>query len=308
MNNRDLTPLGFKINEDNLKEKLKKSLRHLIYPLYTYFLNIFAKRIIMKDKLNLFDKIYLNQRGNSYSFHRKRINKYYPIKGKTILILGVGTGNDLMSYVKYKPKKIICIDFFNYSKAWTQWVNLLNKFKIEIEFHQGEIENMDFIKSDSIDIVSSDAVFEHLKNFNSCLEEIYRVIKKGGLLYSTFGPLYYTFGGDHISGNDSLKNGYNHLMLSEVQYKLYLNSFGEFNHDENDGRTWINNDQFSKLKPFDYLDNLNVCGFKREFVSGIIEEKAIEFSKKFDKKFKLLLKSHPYLALIITGMTIIYKK
>lgn len=308
MNSRDYTPVDFRINEADLKEKLKKSLRHLIYPLYTYFLNIFAKRIIMKNKLNLFDKIYLNQRGNSYSFQRRRINKYVPIKGKTILILGVGTGNDLMSYVKYKPKKIICIDFFNYSKAWTQWVNLINKFNIEIEFHQGEIENMDFIKSDSIDIVSSDAVFEHLKNFNSCLKEIHRVIKKGGILYSTFGPLYYTFGGDHISGNDSLKNGYNHLLLSEESYKLYLNSFGEFNHDENDGRTWIYNDQFSRLKPIEYLDFLKDFNFKKEYVSGIIEKKALEFSKKFNKNFLKLLDINSFEDLIITGMTIIYRK
>ena len=308
MNSKDLTPKDFRINEANLKEKIKKSLRHLLYPLYTYLLNIYAKKIMFKGKLNFFDKIYLNQRGNSYSFHRRRINKFIPIKGKTILILGVGTGNDLISYIKYKPKKIICVDFYNYSKAWAQWAKLLNKFKIEIEFHQGKIENMDFIKSNSIDVVSSDAVFEHLKNFNLCLEEIYRVIKKDGYLYSTFGPLYNTFGGDHISGNDSLKNGYNHLLLSEESYKLYLNSFGEFNHDENDGRTWIYNNQFSKLKPNEYLDFLKDINFKKEYVSGIIEKKALVFYKKFNEKFLKLLVRNSFEDLIITGMTIIYRK
>lgn len=304
-NKIDKTPKNFKHTLD--QKSFKKLIRKYIYPFYIFFNNLFLKKKYFK-KYNA-NLILKNQRGNDYASHRKRVNNNNKIKGSVILILGVGTGNDIESWLIYHPKKIICVDLFSYRKAWDELrKNFSGKYKTEIVFHQGLIENMSFLDSNSIDIVASDAVFEHLQNINDCLLEIKRVLKKGGVLYSTFGPLWFSFGGDHISGNDNIKNGYNHLTLNKNDYKSYLDSFGKYNHDENDGRTWIENNLFSYLKTEEYLEILNKHKFKKNYLILILEPKAYIFRKMFKPVFENLSNSHSIENLLITGVSIIYEK
>ena len=51
------------------------------------------------------------------------------------------------------------------------------------------------------------------------------MFKNRGFLYSTFGPLWYSWGGDHVSGVNDINNGYNHLLMNDREYKNYLSSF-----------------------------------------------------------------------------------
>ena len=164
------------------------------------------------------------------------------------------------------------------------------------------------IKDSSIDIVGSDAVFEHINKFDAAIKELYRVLKKDGILYSTFGPLWYSWGGDHISGRNNLADGYNHIKLSKEDYDSYLESFGEFNHAEDDGRTWIKNNLFSYLKPKEYIEKLENVKFHKKYISVILEQRAISFKKEFPEKFQELKDKFGLENLIITGMTIIYVK
>ncbi|MFK7779644.1 MAG: class I SAM-dependent methyltransferase, partial [Candidatus Gracilibacteria bacterium] len=227
----DKTPENFFIKEENIKEKLKKPLRRFIYPLLAIYKEAnLEQEYKLREKLGL-DMILANQRGNDYEAHRLRINKYKKLKDSTVLIIGIGTGRDLESWLKYKPKKIISIDYFNYQKAWDmRKKQYKDKYSTKLEFFQADILNMDMIKDNSIDIVGSDAVFEHINKFDTAIKELYRVLKKDGILYSTFGPLWYSWGGDHISGRNNLIDGYNHIKLSKDDYEKYLDSFGEFNH------------------------------------------------------------------------------
>ena len=113
-------------------------------------------------------------------------------------------------------------------------------------------------------------------------------------------------GGDHIGGE--LKNGYNHLLLAKDAYHRHLQAQGEYKHHENDGRTWLYNDLFSYLKPHDYLDKLNNNNLFKEYVSGMIENRALNFKKKFPQDFEKLKTVTDEQSLILTGMTIIYRK
>jgi SAM-dependent methyltransferase len=301
----DKTPLSFKHTMD--KKSFKKLIRIYVYPFYVFLNNL----LITKNKFKKFnpDLILKNQRGNDYASHRKRVNKNKKIRDSIILILGVGTGNDIESWLIYKPKKIICVDLFSYQNAWDELShNFSKKYTTEIVFHQGLIEHMPFLDSDSIDIVASDAVFEHLQNLNDCLIEIKRVLKKGGVLYSTFGPLWYCYGGDHISGNDDIKNGFNHLILNKKEYLSYLDSFGEYNHDENDGRTWIKNNLFSYLKTSEYLELLQKHDLKKKHLTLILEPKVFVFKRDNNSIFNELSNSHSIENLFISGVSIIYEK
>jgi ubiquinone/menaquinone biosynthesis C-methylase UbiE len=159
-------------------------------------------------------------------------------------------------------------------------------------------------------VVSSDAVFEHIKNLPVVLSEFSRVLKPGGLLYASFGPLWYGYGGDHISGYDDVKSGYSHLLMSKADYICYISRLGEFERNEDDGRTWVESDLFSKLLPTQYIDVLEDAGFERLFVSAMIDPLAMR--ALLDKTLRNALTSkYPNISIVdfaISAMTIIYRQ
>ncbi len=309
LDKEDKTPKDFCIKEETVKEKIKKPFRKYIYPILSKYREInLEKRYKLKNKLGI-DRIFADQRGNDYETHRNRINKYKNIKGSTVLIIGIGTGRDLESWLKYNPKKIIAIDYFNYQKAWNMRIEYFkNQYDTKIEFIQTDILNMGMIKNNSIDIIGSDAVFEHINKFDEAMVELYRVLNKNGILYANFGPLWYSWGGDHISGRNNLANGYNHIKLSKDDYNKYLDGFGEYDHAEDDGRTWIRNNLFSYLKPMEYIKKIKDVGFDKIYYSVILEQRAISFEKEYKDEFKKLKEKFGLENLIITGMTIINVK
>jgi ubiquinone/menaquinone biosynthesis C-methylase UbiE len=183
-----------------------------------------------------------------------------------------------------------------------------NEYKTKIEFLQADILNLNTLATSSIDIIGSDAVFEHINKFSEAMIELARVLRYDGLLYANFGPLWYCWGGDHISGRDDSKNAYNHIRLNKVQYNKYLDSFGDFSHSEHDGRTWIQNNLFSYLKPKEYLDILTNQELYKLFVSCTIDERAVQYKKLYPKIYNELVEKFQEENLLISGMTIIYKK
>ena len=60
------------------------------------------------------------------------------------------------------------MDIINYSKVFANLKKYYSKiYPTELEFFIGNIEEMKDIESSSIDIVTSDAVFEHVNNFEN---------------------------------------------------------------------------------------------------------------------------------------------
>jgi ubiquinone/menaquinone biosynthesis C-methylase UbiE len=307
MDKTDHTPKDFTIRIESSKERAKSIIRGYVYPLLTWAMNV--KLSLKYNWSTNYHKLYLGQRGNDYSAHRRKVNNYLNIRDKNLLIVGCGTGSDLDSWLKYKPKKVIAIDLFNYSKAWEiQSQYFFKKYNVVVDFIQANLTSLDSISDESIDIIGSDAVFEHLNEFDKCLKEMRRVLSNDGLLYSTFGPLWNCWGGDHISGSDDFNSGYNHILLNKSEYKKYLNQFGKYSHDSNDGRTWIYNDLFSYFKPSDYVQSLNNFGFSFLWKSVILDPRAIKFIKFSGLDEEFIKKGLTDEELLISGMTIIVKK
>lgn len=289
-------------------EFLKKPIRRHTYPIYNWLTTIFFSHIY-RDCLIRPNQWLYGQRGNDYEKHRRNVNRFIRIKDSQILIAGCGKCGDIPSWLIYKPRKITGVDYFDYDNEWDTFI-CSAKYKYpstKIELIQQDLCNMSAIESSSVDIVASDAVFEHLTNFNVSIKEMYRVLKSGGLLYATFGPLWYSYGGDHISGYDHYLNGYNHLLLSDLDYQEYLNKMGPYTHSEDDGRTWIYNNLFSRMKPTEYLTSLQDSGFKRVYVAAMIDPRALKFLRH--SPFKDLLKNkYKEYDLKICSLSLIYRK
>jgi ubiquinone/menaquinone biosynthesis C-methylase UbiE len=61
----------------------------------------------------------------------------------------------------------------------------------------GDMRKTNF-DDNSFDVLFSTAVFEHIHNFDVALEEMYRIMKPGGILYSNHGPVWSTSYGHHL--------------------------------------------------------------------------------------------------------------
>ena len=293
-----------------VERRIKSVIRRPVYALVTGFNNISLSNKYKKITTFEVDKFLLGQRGNDYANLRRKANSILSVEGKDIFIAGCGTGRDIVSWLKYKPRKITAVDYFNYNKSWTY---LINRFKKEwpktiVEFYQTDLTNLSKFDNSSYDLISSDAVLEHVTNLEKVLGEFYRILVKNGLLYSTFGPIWSGYHGDHFSGWDKIENGYNHLLLDKDSYRSYLDLKKYDGHSEDDGRTWIENNLFSYLKPYQYIDLLHKANFSKIYVKALIEPNALKcFSLRPDIRERLL-KDYSLMDLLITGMSIFFQK
>lgn len=197
---KDLTPHDFQISQISTSESVKKIARRIIYPFYT-FINNYILKLKFRSIINHdIDKLFLGHRGSDYDALRRKVNSYSHIKGKDILVIGCGTGRDLDSWLKYNPRKLVALDLFRYDKAWEL---MKVKYKelypsVDIQFVQQDLNKLNI--TETFDFVVSDAVFEHLRDFDRSIANVANVLKTDGILYATFGPLWYCWGGDYIGG------------------------------------------------------------------------------------------------------------
>jgi ubiquinone/menaquinone biosynthesis C-methylase UbiE len=306
----DRTPEGFTVYKPSWKERFKKPLRALFYPLLTSWRNRQLEKSYGLNGLLGLDKTFMGQRGNDYESHRRRVDRFLSIKGKELLIAGCGTGKDMESWLTHAPKRIVGVDFFDYTRAWEAGKAHFRRLapNMEIAFRQEDLTDLEGLEAGSFDIIASDAVFEHLQDFDDAISQMARLLKQGGLIYATFGPLWHCWGGDHLGGRKGLVNGYNHLTMEKEAYLAYLEGLGDFSHHEEDGRTWVYNDLFSYLKPAQYLEKLEAAGFEKLYASAILEERAFLFKERQPEKFAELEMQFGFENIVITGMTIIYRK
>ena len=282
--------------------------RKYIYPIYNIFVHLMVSPFL-KLVSSLRPTLWLlSQRGNDYARHRARVNKYFPIKDSVVLIAGCGEGDELESWIEYAPSKLIGVDLAAYPEKWKTLTEYYwNTYHIEVEFHQADLTTLPFIATGSLDIISSDAVFEHIRFPSQVLKEFNRVLAAQGVLYSTFGPLWFSSGGDHISGNDNISNAYNHLTLSPTDYSNYLAGFGPYTPSAHDGRYWINSNLFSKLKVNQYYDVLMEQGFNVKFSLIILNLKGL-WALLCDSRVRKLRNEVGLLNMLMAAMSFIATK
>jgi SAM-dependent methyltransferase len=128
-------------------------------------------------------------------------------------------GADVQFWLRRGVPLVDGIDLNNLTDKWRVIVPELEaSFGGKVRFQQAPMERMPFPEG-SFDIVATAAVLEHVQNLDSISRETARVLKPGGLAWHSFGPLYFSFGGDHCMAAYGEASGFDHLLLPEEEYK-----------------------------------------------------------------------------------------
>lgn len=295
MNNLvDHTPLEF--NPDQYRQQItfkRKLLDQIIYPLSTKIttsLNLLAYPELSKLSFKS-DQLLFGDRGSGFLALVKILSNFISLSQSSVFIQGCGLGQEALDWSKVGVDSVVGMDLFNFEKGWQQ-VSQASK-DTKVSFINGDFCHTQ-LEPQSFDVISSFAVWEHAKNFDSMLKETQRLIKPKGVVLSAFGPLWYTFSGDHFSAAGGLENGFNHLLLNQTDYFKWINSFEPQSslatQEESyfEIRKHIYEGLFSYLRPRDYINKVEQY-FTRVYTIVIISPQALAFRSAYPSKWQELL-------------------
>lgn len=140
-----------------------------------------------------------------------------PLLHGRILDVGAGEGiTDLGLFLRYHPQELVAMDIVDYLRELPR-VARENDLPLAclpegFTFVQGSCENIPY-EDDSFDVVISWGSVEHIAGgYRKALDEVWRVLKPGGLFFINPG-LYYSSHGSHL--NEFSEEPHLHLKISE---------------------------------------------------------------------------------------------
>jgi SAM-dependent methyltransferase len=266
---------------------LKRILYCMVRPLISFkYSRYLSPKTIQKYKPYLC----LGPRGLPLESRRRWGSKYLNnMHASTMLVQGTGTGWDVISWARLRPRQIIATDLFAFEDSWEEIAKYCyDHYKTTIAFHTAPIEDMAFLDKNSVDFIASDAVYEHCRNLPAVMQESFRILKPGGSIYASYGPLYFCAGGDHFSGRGGLENCFNHLLLDAEAYQRYLAEYQEDIEDFQGGARYRDLDLFSYLTTSRYIAIYLEAGFLVKELILEVSQEALQYKKLFPDKFDFI--------------------
>jgi SAM-dependent methyltransferase len=270
---------------------LKRSIYFFIRPL----LSLKYSRYLSPQTIQAYQpRFILGARGLPLESRRSWGSKYLKnVREAVVLVQGTGTGWDVISWAKLRPRQIIATDMFPFEDSWEEITRYCyDHFQVPVDFRVSAIEDVSFLDSNRVDLIASDAVYEHCRDLPGVMQESFRILKPGGCIYASYGPLYFCAGGDHFSGRGGLENSFNHLLLDPKAYQQYLEAYQEEIEDFQGGARYIELNLFSHLTTSQYLDIYQRAHFVVKELILEISQDALQFKKMYPDKFDFLVNKH----------------
>ena len=270
---------------------LKRSVYVLIRPL----LSLKYSRYLSPQTIQACQpRFVLGARGLPLESRRSWGSKYLKnVREALVLVQGTGTGWDVISWARLRPRQIIATDMFPFEDSWEEITRYCyDRYQVTVDFRVSAIEDVSFLDSDRVDLIASDAVYEHCRDLPGVMQESFRILKPGGCIYASYGPLYFCAGGDHFSGRGGLEHSFNHLRLDPEAYQRYLETYREEVEDFQGGARYIDLNLFSYLTTGQYLDIYRRANFVVKELILEISQDALQFKKIYADKFDYLVNKH----------------
>jgi SAM-dependent methyltransferase len=209
-----------------------------------------------------------------------------------VLVEGCHVGDEAVQFwLRRGVPRVDGIDILSFQDAWRSTVPKLRKsFGAEVSFQQASVDKLPFADSE-FDLVASAAVLEHVRNLDAMASESARVLRPGGWAYHEFGPLYYSWGGDHCIPSYGEESGYDHILLSEVEYRQRIEDREFFSRQADPlCNAWAIDEQFSFARTEDYLAAFRPY-FDVRFLVVMISPQGLSFRKLHPAEWQSMLRS-----------------
>lgn len=123
------------------------------------------------------------------------------LKGKSVLDLGCGTGRFSFLFEELGPKEVVGVDISE--EMLEIGKKLAKEKKSVVKFIHGDVENISTIDSCSIDLIFSSTTLHYIKDLNTVMKEIERILAPGGTcILSVIHPVYSaSYPVAHINGD-----------------------------------------------------------------------------------------------------------
>lgn len=195
------------------------------------------------------------------------------VRGKIILCLGCGAGEECAHIKSLGAKKVVGVDI---SKSL---INTAKENFPDIEFQVMDMEKLKFAQS-SFDLVYSSLVLHYVKDWTKVLSEVRKVLKKNGtFLFSTHNPIYWS----------AFKKEDENEKLQILGYKKdnktkEIEVYGDYLNVRKINDVWFDNFKVTYYhKPFSsIMKDILKSGFK---IIDCIEPRPLDSAKRIDLEF-----------------------
>ena len=236
----------------------------------------------------VFDRVYFDARGNHPTQHIRTTRRFAQVAGARLLVVGCRHGRELPLWLSHGVRSVTALDYVTRPDEWERY----RKPGDPVRFLGGDARQLPF-QNDTFDIVSSEALLEHVSQPDLAIAEFHRVVKPGGLVYSMFGPLYFTAGGAHYEGE-----GYEHLLQSPEAFVAWLR--GLHNPGDAEALGYLDAGMFSRWTAGQYLrefEKYNVLGS-----AVFLSPEARRFEQRHPAEWARLRMQYTERDLVISGL------
>ena len=134
--------------------------------------------------VELSDEIYFDQTYNftKTRFTKNNIDPFSFFKNKLVLDAGCGSGKFSTTIAKMGAKKVIGLDIGEKGLEFARNMAKKKEYGRKIKYINGSLLNIP-LDDNTIDLVWSNGVVHHTINYEKCISEFKRVLKKNGELF-----------------------------------------------------------------------------------------------------------------------------
>ena len=239
-------------------------------------------------KPDSFDQVFFDNRGNHPTQHIRTTRRLAQIVGASVLAMGCRDGQESLLWLRHGARSVTGMDYNPRTAAWKR----LGERGLPVRFLASDARRLPF-DDDAFDIVSSASLLEHVRHPGDAIAEMHRVVKREGLVFSIFGPLYFTAGGAHYEG------AYEHLLLSRAEFTAWIKARNRpFEREE--CLSYFDADMFSYWTSDQYLREFR----KHELLhtAVLVSPAARRFRREHPGSWARLKATYPERDLLISGL------
>jgi SAM-dependent methyltransferase len=188
-----------------------------------------------------------------------------PISGEGVLEIGYTSGGESIVAYETLGFSALGLDNFYYNTIQApQRHRIVSEIsKSKAKFLVGDITQVTPIENDSVALVYSQSVIEHIENIDAAFLEMFRILRPGGVIYHRFDPYFHILGA-HSAG--TLDSPWAHMLLSESEIDRYIRELRP--HEADITIPWIRSALHREHTQISVQKAILAAGFQLRFLSA----------------------------------------